>query len=406
MARLSRDKYLPNEGQDFVEEVMRKNETLERRISDLERALMNQDTPPAIPRIDPVTYPDPYEGQRAIDITDEQHTWYSDGEWRKAGGMAIYEIKVFEDISTVVVGDKAFQWEIPEDLDNAEIIKVEAFVTTVGSGNTEIQLHKLSNTGASLGDILSTKIVIESGEYNSADAATQPVISGGTHLVQWGEHLRIDIDAVGSGSMGLGLMVTLIPSPLGSVAIEGSQGPPGGEIDWSGSWTTSTTYVIGDAVTNNGSTYVAIADHTSGSLTEPGVGANWETAWMLLAAGQQISGLTVALNGNGYPLDVGQKVRVHVPFACTITEASLLADIAGNVVIDIWNDDYGVYPPTDADSITASAPLTLSGANKTKDTTLTGWATSLAADDTLIFNVDSCSVITALTVALKVERIQ
>ena len=406
MARLSRDKYLPNEGQDFVEEILRRNQLLERRISDLERALMNQDTPPAIPRIDPETYPDPYEGQRAIDITDEQHTWYSDGEWRKAGGLGVYEIKVFEDVNATVVGDKAFQWEIPEDLDLAEIVSVEAFVTTPGSGNTQIQLHKLDNAGASQGDILSTKITIEAGDYNSADAATQPVITGGTHLVHWGEHLRIDIDAAGAGSLGLGLIVTLAPSPLGSVMLRGSKGDPGGIFNWTGQWTTSTVYVTGDAVSYNGSSYVAIADHTSGSTTEPGIGANWEDAWMLLAGGEQLksSSFQIAVRGNGYPLTAGMKGHLHVPFDCVITEATLLADVVGSVVVDIWKDTYGSYPPTNADSITASSPLTLSSAFKTTDTALTGWTKTLAQGDVLAFVIDSNSLIGELTIALSVDR--
>lgn len=48
-----------------------------------------------------------------------------------------------------------------------------------------------------------------------------------------------------------------------------------------GAWQTSTAYVAFDRVENDGSAYVAIADHTSGAGTEPGVGADWETVWVL-----------------------------------------------------------------------------------------------------------------------------
>lgn len=93
---------------------------------------------------------------------------------------------------------------------------------------------------------------------------------------------------------------------------------------------------------------------------------------------------------------------VWVPFACTINEAVLLADQSGDIVVDIWKDSYGNYPPTDADSITASAPPTISSSDKSDDSTLTGWTTSISSGDTLRFNVDSVTTITRVSVFLKV----
>jgi hypothetical protein len=411
MSRVSRDKYFPNEGKDLVDEVLRRNANLERRISDLERALANQDTPPAIPRIDPTTYPEPYEGQRAIDITDEQHTWYSDGEWRKAaaGGVAIYEIKIFEDVNEVIVGDGAFWWPIPEDLGDAEIVKVEAGVSDVSSsGSVQVQLRHFTSDGTNdSGDILTNKITIEAGERNSRQATTQPSITGGTRAVSHGDWLRCDVDAAGVGAFGLALIVGLTPSPLGSVTVEGAQGPPGsGVTNWTGAWTTATGYTTGDSVSAGGTTYVAIQNHTSGATSEPGVGANWEDYWQVLQSGHTITTLAYVINGNAQRLDTGVKgPGLPIYFDCEIVEATLLADIVGSVVLDIWNDTYGAYPPTDADSITSSSPLTLSNAIKTTDTALTGWSTSLQAGDTLRFNIDSVTAITSLTVGLKLERL-
>jgi hypothetical protein len=73
--------------------------------------------------------------------------------------------------------------------------------------------------------------------------------------------------------------------------------------------------------------------------------------------------------------------------------------------VDIWKDTYANYPPTNADSITASAPPTIATAEKSQDTTLTGWTTSIAAGNTLRFNVDSVTTITRLTVALSVTKV-
>lgn len=109
-------------------------------------------------------------------------------------------------------------------------------------------------------------------------------------------------------------------------------------------------------------------------------------------------------DGGGSAITAGSKVYVRVPFDCTIIEATALADVSGSAVVDVWKDTYANYPPTVADTITASAPVTISAATKSIDTTLTGWMTGITAGDVLAFNVDSCSTITKLNVQLKVER--
>lgn len=51
-----------------------------------------------------------------------------------------------------------------------------------------------------------------------------------------------------------------------------------------GAWLTSTAYAVGNIVSNGGAVYHCIQQHTSGSSTEPGTGASWETYWTLWAA--------------------------------------------------------------------------------------------------------------------------
>ena len=43
-------------------------------------------------------------------------------------------------------------------------------------------------------------------------------------------------------------------------------------------------------------------------------------------------------------------------------------------------------------------------AQKSQDSTLTGWTTAVAAGDILAFNVDSTATITRVTISLKVEK--
>jgi len=50
-----------------------------------------------------------------------------------------------------------------------------------------------------------------------------------------------------------------------------------------GGWIVTTGYVIDDAVTNGGETYVCIQDHTAAAGDEPGVGVNWADYWVLIS---------------------------------------------------------------------------------------------------------------------------
>jgi len=128
------------------------------------------------------------------------------------------------------------------------------------------------------------------------------------------------------------------------------------------------------------------------------------------AAAQRVTiGLSTAtiqfvIDGGGAAITTGVKGDITIPFACTITEVTMLADQSGSIVVDIWKDSYANYPPTIADVITASAKPTISAATKSVDSTLTGWTTSISAGDTLRFNVNSASTVTRVTLALKVTR--
>lgn len=101
---------------------------------------------------------------------------------------------------------------------------------------------------------------------------------------------------------------------------------------------------------------------------------------------------------------VGRKVRCRVPFDCTITRASILADASGSLVLDIWKDTHTNAPPTVDDSITASAKPTISSGIKYEDDTLTGWTTAISTGDWLIVNVDSVTSITEATLSLELDR--
>src|SRR5690606_31919691 len=80
--------------------------------------------------------------------------------------------------------------------------------------------------------------------------------------------------------------------------------------------------------------------------------------------------INIIIDGGGAAITTGEKGHFIVDFDCTIISHTLLADQVGSIVLDIWKDTYANFPPTVADTITASAKPTLSAAQKAQDTTL------------------------------------
>jgi hypothetical protein len=112
---------------------------------------------------------------------------------------------------------------------------------------------------------------------------------------------------------------------------------------------------------------------------------------------QQIS--MTASNGSS-TLATGVISYVYCQFSGTITSSLLTADASGSLVVDVWKINVGSFPPTVTNSITASALPTLSSAQISQDSTLTGWTTTVTAGDVFAFNINSASGIKTATLTL------
>jgi hypothetical protein len=137
-------------------------------------------------------------------------------------------------------------------------------------------------------------------------------------------------------------------------------------------------------------------DHSHGGA-DP-VRITWESTGEAGTGGGRT--LLVVIDGAGSAITTGVKGDAVLYSDYTISGWTLLADTTGSISIDIWKDTYANYPPDSADSITGSAPPTISSDDKATSTTLTGWTTTFAAGDTLRFNVDSATTVTRATLAL------
>ena len=111
-------------------------------------------------------------------------------------------------------------------------------------------------------------------------------------------------------------------------------------------------------------------------------------------------------SGGGSVITGNPEVDVVLPATGTLISWTLLGDVIGSAVIDIWKSTYGGYPPTNATSITSSSPPTLSEATKNQGTDLVGdgWTVAVTAGDILRVHLDESSTVKRLELTLIYTR--
>jgi len=173
---------------------------------------------------------------------------------------------------------------------------------------------------------------------------------------------------------------------------------------------------IGNSIANttavSANNFYLVAVSANGSLGTAGqvlTSNGTSTYWNTQTTPGSNATMEFILDGGGSALPTGVYGYLEVPFAATINQVTLLADISGNVTVDIWKTTYSSFAPGThpvvGDSITASAVPAMSSASKYQDATLTGWTTSLTAGDILAFDVKvAASNATRITCSLKMAK--
>ncbi len=104
-------------------------------------------------------------------------------------------------------------------------------------------------------------------------------------------------------------------------------------------------------------------------------------------AGTITQRLELGVNGAGGPVTTGAKGRKTFSISGTIVRWRLVSDVATTTTLDIWKANGAI--PTNANSITGSAKPSLTAAELSTSTTLTGWTTAVTAGDVFILEVES-----------------
>lgn len=115
------------------------------------------------------------------------------------------EVKVFDDATALATGDGKLIFCVPASLGGCDLTAAHAFVTTVSSSGTPtVQIRNITQAA----DMLTTRITIDASEFTSYTAAAAPVIDTGNDDVATGDLIAIDVDVAGTGTKGLGVILT------------------------------------------------------------------------------------------------------------------------------------------------------------------------------------------------------
>lgn len=170
--------------------------------------------------------------------------------------------------------------------------------------------------------------------------------------------------------------------------------------------------VAGSPITGSGTLALSMDNQSANTvLAGPSSGGAATPAFRALAAADvplNLKRMSIAFQfgdgTNAIDSSTEREQWLELNFAGTIEGYSLTADVSGSIVIDLWLDTYANYPPTVADTITASAKPTLSSAQKSTDSTLTGWTTAFTRGQTLKAHVDSAATLKAATLTLYIVK--
>lgn len=120
-------------------------------------------------------------------------------------GKRVMQIKVIDDATALTTGDGKLIFCVPIELNGMNLVQAEAYVSTVSSSGTPtVQIRNVTDSV----DMLSTRITIDASEFTSYTGATRSVVDTTKDDVVTGDLLAIDVDVAGTGTKGLGVILS------------------------------------------------------------------------------------------------------------------------------------------------------------------------------------------------------
>lgn len=108
--------------------------------------------------------------------------------------------------SAITTGDGKAFYRVPSTMNGYNLVSANAVLDTAGTGGGFLCQLRRKRSGSDV-DMLSTRISIDSGENDSADASTPPAINTSNDDVATGDRIYVDLDGVPTGGKGLSVQM-------------------------------------------------------------------------------------------------------------------------------------------------------------------------------------------------------
>lgn len=109
--------------------------------------------------------------------------------------------------SAITTGDGKAYFPVPATLSGRDLVGARAVLDSAGTGGGFLMQVRRKRSGVDV-DMLSTRVSIDSGENDSEDATTPPVINASNDDVLIGDRIYFDLDGVPTGGKGLVVELT------------------------------------------------------------------------------------------------------------------------------------------------------------------------------------------------------
>lgn len=147
--------------------------------------------------------------------------------------------------------------------------------------------------------------------------------------------------------------------------------------------------------------------NSSGSVTSVATGAGLSggpitgTGTVAMTSNSRTRIIGAGFDGGGSALVAGATAVTYftVPYGCTISSWNVTVD-TGTASFDVWKIASGTAIPTSTNTIVAAAPPTISTGTAANSSTLTGWTTTVTANDIFGVNLSAVSGATKASVTL------
>lgn len=324
----------------------------------------------------------PRHGMIAYDSTDDQLQAYIDGTWVDIGGSggSTDWDNIGDPSASATIAFGGTQQTISSSLDDPTA-GLEASLTIT---NTDADLSNQST-------LLRLRHADDS-EFNAIWLQMQD--NGGDNVIQFYTPAQGSIPGVLYMFFKDSTLTGQLPAIVVAYEDDGDDNAVAYEFldnsvtdimtkNWGDGFLFTKHYVLGSSTLSSGTCADATSDRWYGDKDCSGTKDSGESFFDIASPGG--FGFTIDNDGsaitNTGTIGVGQ----IAPEDCTISSATVLADVSGSINVAVYKQTYANYPAMT--EISASADMNLTTAIKSQDTTLTGWTTNVTAGDVLEFYI-------------------